>query len=328
MNSFAESKPYGNRSFLASPPFENSKVIARQFGCDVAVPNGLGTGIGNVLMFTPLIEALALKLGRRLKILTAPLMPKVGTVDFELPFPIWTPNPYIKDILDISSEDANLVQIINDEKDNCCQFNHIIENICFQYGVRPRALRPQIFLTTDEQTWALDQLSNLQRPLVALHPAGKTAPRNPAAWGAQRWCEIIENCPDFGFIQIGKRLSCEPDLGITKFDTTLREAFALIWASDAFVGFDSSPMHVATAFKKPVLALWDAANKLRAEESWQQGFSPAVMLRWGYPQNRNLMILGERDHELVELTLTWLHDTLQPICHPYFMANNAGAPFR
>ena len=67
-------------------------------------------------------------------------------------------------------------------------------------------------------------------------------------------------------------------------------------------------MHVAAAFDRPSLILWDPERKLQAEESWQTGFSPDVMLRWGYPQNRNLMILGERSDELIVQVERWIRD--------------------
>jgi hypothetical protein len=82
--------------------------------------------------------------------------------------------------------------------------------------------------------------------------------------------------------------------------------FALVWACDCFIGFDSGPMHVAAAFDRPSLVLWDPERKLVAVESWQKGFWQAVMLRWGYPENRNLMLLGERSDEIIVLIEQWL----------------------
>lgn len=315
--------PTGEKCFQASAPFTFSKALAKQHDCDLAIPNGLGTGIGNVLMFTPLVEAVALRLGRRLRILSAPLNPRIGVVAREEPYPVWLQNPFVQAIEEISPGHADWIAAINAEQDSCCQFNHVIENICFHYGVRHRALRPQLFLSQEECAWALDQLRGLPRPVIALHPAGTTASTNRDAWGECRWLDIIEHSEAVSFVQIGKPDADEPCLGIHKPTTTLRQAFALIWASDAFIGFDSSPMHVATAFQKPVLALWDAHKKLQSEESWQTAFSPAVMLRWGYPQNRNVMILGERDRELVDVVLTWLHDVVRTLSAPYFTVNTA-----
>lgn len=303
----------GKRCFHPSNPFDFSKKLAVEYDCDLSIPNGLQTGIGNVLMFTPLVEAMARKKGRPLRLLSAPLNPLVGVTPDETDYPVWLHNPYVESIVTIPAEQESTIAAINAEQDNCCQFNHVIENICFNYKVRPRHLRPEIFLSHEEQSWALEQLRHLQRPVIALHPSGTTAPTNKDGWGRSRWLEIISECHQASFVQIGKPQSREPELGIPKPRTTLRQAFALIWASDIFIGFDSSPMHVATAFQKPVLALWDALNKLRAEESWQAGFSPAVMLRWSYPQNRNLMILGEKDKELKQVMLAWINEQVKKI---------------
>lgn len=314
--------PNGARCFFPSRPFEASRELAARAGCDLAVSNGNASGIGNVLAVTPLVEALALREGRRLNLLTAPLNPAVGTVQGEAKYPIWENNPFVNSIVDASTFGMDAVETIAREQDNCCQFNHVIENICFHYNVRPRHLRPSLYLTLEEQRWALDMLSVLPRPVVAFHPTGKTATKRQEPWGEERWRSVLDRAKSLAsFVQIGMPGADNPKLGAFQPTTTLRQYFALIWASDAFVGFDSSPMHVATAFQKPTLALWDAQQKLVAEELWQTGFAPAVILRWGYPQNRNLMILGERDSELVDLVVTWLTDTLGPTSRFYFKAN-------
>jgi hypothetical protein len=300
----------GNLSFRAESPFYYARGFAQQTGCDLAVPNGAGHGIGDVLVFTPLVEAYARRLGRPLRLLSAPFDVAVGVVEGEDLFPIWRNNPFVSSIIDARSLGASAVHLLDQEKDNCCQFNHIIENICVNYGVRPRALRPSIYLTAAEQGWGLDQLRDLPRPVVCLHPGGKTASPPQSPWHHKKWRALIAGCRDIAtFIQIGKPDYDQRDLGIKMLLTTVRQMFALIWASDCFLGFDSGPMHAATAFEKPVLALWDAQQKLTAEESWQTGFSPAVVLRWGYPQNRNLMILGERQDELLDQVEVWLRTT-------------------
>jgi len=323
-------RPLGSRRFLPTPPFAHSKALARAYGCDLSVPNGDGAGIGNVLAFTPLVEALALARGRPVRLLTSALAPPIGLVAGEDEHPIWLNNPYvagITDLADFGERGEADMAAINLEQDNCCQFAHVIENVCFQYGVRPRAVRPQIFLTKAEQTWALDRMAHLPRPVVVVHPGGTSAPRPPDPWGRQRWRGLLRAATGWAsFVQIGRRDADEPDLDLFRPETTLRQMFALLWAGDAFIGFDSSPMHVATAFGKPVLALWHAERKLAAEETCQVGFGPAVMLRWGYAQNRNVMILGEREGELENVVLTWLRQVLSPLLTPYFTASTTGTP--
>lgn len=306
---FTNARTLGARCFRPETPFYFARALAQQADCDLAVPNGQGCGIGDVLVFTPLVEEYARRAGRRIRLLTAPLDPTVGIVGGECEYPIWLNNPFISEIVDARQFGDEAVQALTEERNNCCQFNHIIENICVSYGLPARQIRPSLYLTTAEQAWALDTLKDLRRPLVAVHPGGKTSSPPDSPWHEKNWSELIRRCRDVAeFVQIGKHDYDRRTLRIAAPRTTLRQMFSIIWACDAFIGFDSGPMHVAAAFDRPSLILWDAERKLVAEESWQRGFSPAVMLRWGYPQNRNLMILGERTDELIVQAERWIRE--------------------
>lgn len=318
----------GSRGFLAEPPFYFARTIAQRAGCDLAVPNGQGCGIGDVLAFTPLVEEYARRAGRRIRLLTAPLDPLVGVVAGEVDYPIWLNNPFISEIVDARVFGPDTVLSLTIEKDNCCQFNHVIENICVSYGFSARHIRPTVYLTTAEQASALDALRDMRRPLIAVHPGGKTSPPADSPWYEQNWIEVIHRCRDAAdLVQIGKHDYDKQRLGIPAPDTTLREMFSLIWACDAFIGFDSGPMHVAAAFEVPSLIVWDAERKLVAEEEWQRGFSPAVMLRWGYAQNRNLMILGERNDDILIQIERWIHELCMRLSwSPYSSASSRIRP--
>ena len=52
--------------------------------------------------------------------------------------------------------------------------------------------------------------------------------------------------------------------------------------------------------------LWDALRKEPLEEEKEAGFSIAYLLRWAYPQNKNLVIIGEKDHEILESCLEFI----------------------
>jgi hypothetical protein len=313
----------GSRCFRPEAPFFYGTTLARQAECDLAVPNGYGAGIGDVLVFTPLVEEFARREGRRIRLLTAPLDPIVGLVPGESEYPIWLHNPFISEISDARVFGEEAVKALSEERNNCCQFNHIIENICFSYGLSCRRVRPSLYLTKEEQICALDSLRHLPRPLIAIHPGGKTSSLPGSPWHTEHWLELIRRCQGVvGFVQVGKQDFDQRRLGLFSPPTTLRQMFALVWACDAFIGFDSGPMHVAAAFDRPSLVLWDPERKLVAEENWQRGFSPAVMLRWGYPENRNLMLLGERSDEIILLIERWLRKLcLNLIGSPYSSAN-------
>jgi hypothetical protein len=103
------------------------------------------------------------------------------------------------------------------------------------------------------------------------------------------------------FVHLQKLNTDHKELGVYSPKTTLREAMSIIWAADMFLGFDSGLSHMATAFEKPALVLWDAVRKSKVESAKHLGFSSATILRWSYPQNKNLLILEEKNDEVIAL---------------------------
>ncbi len=266
----------------------------------MSIPNG--PGIGNVLCYSSLIKYYSLKLGKRLKILTAPINPIVGkSVNDNDNYPIWKNNPYIQEIVDANRTSDDLIKIINKQKDDTCQFGHVIENICFAYGIMPTKLKPHLYLSFEEQAWALDYLSSFKRPIICIHPYGKTAPKNRIDWFEKNWNDVIKSFRDYSFLQLGIIKNDRKKINALFPDLTLRQTFSIIWASDFFIGFDSSLAHIATAFEKKAIVLWDVKEKEVIEHEKELGFAGSMMLRWAYPQNTNLMMLGERNNEIYDI---------------------------
>jgi hypothetical protein len=278
----------------------HSKSFARKHKVDLAIPNCPGSGLGNVLVYTRLIEEYALSIGRPISIITAPIAPKVGIVDSEAPYPFFENNPFIKQIVNAEEIDPEGFKSVNAEEHAVIQLSHVIENICFAYGLRARELRPSLFLTCKEKEWALNALSHLPRPLVCLHPGGTSSSPGECPWNITNWKKLIQKLNGkASFFQIGRPDFVDQDLGLDNPGTTIREAMALIWASDFYIGFDSCPMHIATAFRKSIIALFHMENKFRLEKHYGEVYVPSVMLRWAYPNNTNLSIMpndyeGER----------------------------------
>jgi hypothetical protein len=292
--------------FLPTGPFARSKYHAAQSDCDLAVPNA--PGIGNILVCTTLVEAIALQLGRRIRLLTGEMNPLVGKEPQDV-YAIWENNPYIKEIVDADKIDPQIMRDVNAEQDNISQFGHMIENICYGYGVVPRSLRPCLYLTSGEQSTAIDRLENIRRPLVAIHAGGTSTSTEQSPWYLERWREMCtELCDEVSFIQVAKAGFDQKSLGVPSPALTLREAMATIWACDMFIGFDSTPAHIATAFSKPSIVLWDVQRKSIIEDRHYLGFAPASMVRWSYPQNKNLMILGQKDDALLPLCMTHIRN--------------------
>ncbi len=301
---------YGARCFLETPPLKHTKELAEVHGCDIGIPNH--AGIGNILMYTRVVEDMARSLGKNLKILTSGLNVPVSLANGEDPYSIWSNNPFVDQIIDADAIDPEIMYLINREMDNLCHFSHMIENIEYQYGLRPRRLSPSLFLSKSEQEWAMEQLRILVRPILCIHPHGKSSPKPGNPWYEENWMRLIARLKGHvTVLEVFKTGWEKKELPTKKILTTLRQMMALVWASDFFVGFDSSVAHIATAFNIPAIVLWDPLRKLELEERLQAGFAPAAMSRWSYPQNRNLVLLGNREDEIVSIIAAWVGESVR-----------------
>jgi hypothetical protein len=263
-------------------------------------------------MYTRVVEDIGRRLGHPIKILTGPLTPRIGVVSGEDLFPIWEKNPFVQYIVNADLIDPNIMHTINREKDNICQFAHMIENIAYHYHVRPRVLRPSIYLSKNEQTWALNKLQSLRRPIICIHPYGTSSPELDHPWYEENWRKLLTYLsPRATVLEIFKAGTEAKQLNTVKIKTKLRQMMALVWASDLFIGFDSAVAHIATAFDLPAVVLWEPIRNVEIEEYWQTGFSSATLSRWSYPQNRNLMILGDRNDALVHIINDWVEGVLK-----------------
>ena len=206
--------------------------------------------------------------------------------------------------------------LINSSHEKHCHFGHIIENICAEYDIVPRLIRPSLFLTESECRDAVLKLSELPRPILCIHPYGTSSPKIGHPWYQDEWRRLIAELPNgISVIEVGIQGREEKGLGVKRVRTTLRQMMALVWASDLFVGFDSCVAHVASTFCKPALVLWDPVRKVEIDT--QQGMAAAAFARWSYPQNRNLMLLGDTGGEIRHHALTWIANIIHSIRSQY-----------
>lgn len=299
--------------FLDTEPFVYSRRYAMEHGCDLAIPGSIG--IGSLVCYTRLVEEFALREGRPVRLLTVPLdcsydgRRSAGETDY----PLWDENPYIETIVNADAIDPAISGHLSAEMDNFCQARHEIDNLCAPYGLRPRALRGSLFLSREEMQWALAELSGLKRPVICLCPYGRSSSLPGSPWYLDRWLELVEALDGVaGLFQVGNENFEQKPLPVFTPETTIRKIIALIWASDLYIGFDTGPSHIATALAKPAVVLWDAVRKAPLEEAKQAGFSIAHMNRWAYPQNRNLVILGEKQREVLDWCLELAFETMAP----------------
>ncbi len=296
--------------FLATEPFARARSHAARHQCDLAVPSYLG--LGSQICYTPLVEAVARRLGRPLRLLTGPTDSAYGRhPEEELTFPIWEHNPFVAEIVDAEEIDPHILEELSEEVENYCQFGHVIENICAPYGVRPRRLAGSLYLTNAEMRWGLETLSHLKRPVVCLCPYGRSSSAPDSPWYLARWQEIIDALAgEVSFFQTGHDDHRTKELPVFSPPSTVRQSMALIWASDVYIGFDTGPSHIATAFAVPAAVLWDALRKMELKDPHRLGFGIAHMSRWAYPQNRNLVILHERHGEVLQGCIDFVRETV------------------
>jgi hypothetical protein len=297
--------------FLPAEPFAFARRYAMEHGCDLAVPGSIG--IGSLVCYTRLVEEFALREGRPIRLLTVPLdcSHDGRRSDGESDYPLWDCNPYIETIVNAELIDPAISGHLSAEMDNFCQARHEIENLCAPYGLRPRALRGSLFLSREEMQWGLRQLSGLRRPVVCVCPYGRSSSLPGSPWYLDRWLELVEALDGVaGLFQIGNENFEQKPLPAFTPPTTIRKIIALIWASDLYIGFDTGPSHIATALATPAVVLWDAVRKAPLEEAKEPGFSIAHMNRWAYPQNRNLVILGEKEREVLDGCLEFAFETM------------------
>jgi hypothetical protein len=287
--------------FLDSDPFVRSRRHAVEQGCDLAIPGSIG--IGSLICYTRLVEEFALRQGRPVRLLTVPFdcSHDGRRSEGEGDYPLWEGSPFVETIVNADLIAPAISHDLSAEMDNFCQSRHEIENLCAPYGLRPRALRGSLFLSREEMQWGLAQLSALRRPVIALCPYGRSSSLPGSPWYLDRWLELVEALEEkAGLFQVGHDNFEHKSLPVFTPKTTIRQIIALIWASDLYMGFDTGPSHIATALGKPAVVLWDALRKAPLEEAKQAGFSIAHMNRWAYPQNRNLVILGEKKREVLD----------------------------
>lgn len=290
----------GARLFLDTPPLLRTNALEKQHGCELAIPND--AGIGNVLIYTRLVDDLARSIGKPLRLLTSRLNPPYPLSAADDGFALWRFNPHVESIVDAGNLDPAIMIQINAERDNIVQFGHMIENIEYHYGLRPSALRPSLYLENREYTWALRELRRFKRPVIAMHPYSTSASLEGYPWYRERWLSLIEELKSLGsMIEVGMHEHEDKRLGLPSIPTTLRQMFALIWASDVVVCFDSLISHVAAAFERPAVVLWDPTRKVAIEENWQARFALAAMRRWSYPQSVNIVLLSPEDENTIDV---------------------------
>ncbi len=156
--------------------------------------------------------------------------------------------------------------------------HHIIAEMCGLAGLHGSiALRPYLYLTDEER----GRGRRFPRQ-IALHSSGLAAaiPYDAKEWGAGRFAEVARQlAPHAKVVQLGAAgdppLPVDADL---RGKTTLREAAAILAASEVFIGLEGFLAHLARAVDCPSVIVMGG----RAPENI-----------FGYSANRNLTTFPE-----------------------------------
>lgn len=128
----------------------------------------------------------------------------------------------------------------------------------------------QIFLKEEENLYAEQMLSKYKKPIIIQVTAACTKNKN---WPFENWEKLIDQMPDYTFIQLGlsKEIKIKGAVDM-RGATNVRESMALIKNSLCFVGVDSFLSHITNAFDIPGVVL----------------FGPSSSSIWGHPNNINI----------------------------------------
>jgi hypothetical protein len=138
------------------------------------------------------------------------------------------------------------------------------------YDVPVTNIRPEIFLTQDENEYANGLLSKFSGPIIAVQPFSQTSPAKN--WLVEKWTELARALKGVTLLHLGLiKDPVIPGMIDLRGKLELRKAFAVIKRADAFVGIASGLSHAAAAFDKPSVVIFGGAT------------APA---NWGYDYQR------------------------------------------
>jgi ADP-heptose:LPS heptosyltransferase len=158
----------------------------------------------------------------------------------------------------------------------------------------PASTHPELYLLQEEKVCAEKLITPSSKPLVFLHPTGVT---RSAVTPLTLWEELVARWNSkFRFWQIGIEghrtiAGCERHVLTPRHRASARLLFALMPHAQAFIGVDSGPMHVASAFEIPSCILVGhldphaALSRRRTSDYYLHGNWKASPL---YAQNRHI----------------------------------------
>jgi len=133
-----------------------------------------------------------------------------------------------------------------------------------QFGHKPELKRPELYISQGEVEMAIDKIRVLGyeegKPIIIIHPCSLRSSADPPLKIYKELSEVISS---YGkVVVVGRRKFDNLDIfrgikGILLIDDIdIREYMAFISQATLFIGGDTGPMHIASAFNIPVIALF------------------------------------------------------------------------
>jgi heptosyltransferase I len=183
-------------------------------------------------------------------------------------------------------------------------------------------------ITEAEHAWARQQLQNLPRPLITIHPFASKQERN---WIFERYAEVIRTATDkwnAGIVLTGGNSAAERDycarlaaiapehiLNLCGLSTP-KQLAAVLAEADVLVAPDTGPVHIARAMNTPVVGLYAVASPTlsgpyRAQKYIVNRYPDAVRKLLG--KNPEQVPWNTRVHHSDAMALIQTEDVLQQL---------------
>lgn len=183
--------------------------------------------------------------------------------------------------------------------------------------------RPALTVTDEQTDEAVARLGmQLGSPLIVFAPGAEfgSAKRWPAAHFARLAQMVRQAYPAAQILLLGSpkdRIACEeitaivPDLRNLAGATTLEQAVALIAKADAVVSNDSGLMHIASAFNRPMVAVYGPTDPDHAPPTSEMAQVLSLRLECAPCQQRECPLGHHRCMQNLSPELVW--DPLRPM---------------
>jgi len=140
------------------------------------------------------------------------------------------------------------------------------ESFCNYAGVK--ASCPEIHLTDDEKSAALEVFNEYPKPWIGFGPNGTNWTRN---WPKDRWEKLTEETPGTKFY-FDKEKESMFDRAIPFVGKSLREVAALISQLDLMISVDTGLLHLAGAVGTRTFSIWGPSDPKRTLKHYPEAY--------------------------------------------------------